>query len=124
MLLSFLKLRAIVNGVEIYPLLNTKPLVIQVAENNPRIVITDGYHITRPIKLIYKDMPVSCFKVACAINDLQLGVGFGVLCLLYLGGYFTGILIMKVFSFLPLIYLLMFYYLNRKDFLKLEPVIN
>lgn len=124
MLLSFLKLRAIVNGVEIYPLPDTKPVVIQVAENNPRIVITDGYHITRPIKLIYKDMPVSCFKVACAINDLQLGIGFGVLCLLYLGGYFTGILIMKVFSFLPLIYLLMFYYLNRKDFLKLEPVIN
>jgi hypothetical protein len=123
-LLSFLRLRAVVNGKEIYLLPNTKPVVIQVAENNPRLVITDGYHITRPVKLVYKDMNVSCFKVACAINDLQLGIGFGVLCVLYLGGYFTGWLVLKVFSFLPLVYLLLFYYLNRKDFIKLIPVVD
>jgi hypothetical protein len=123
-MLSFLKLRAVVNGKEIYPLLNTKPVVISVNENNPRIVITDGYHFTRPLKLIYNDIPVSCFNVVCAINDFQLGLGFAALSILYLGGYLTGILIMKIFSFLPLIYLLTFYYMNRKDFLKLVPVQN
>jgi hypothetical protein len=123
-LLSFLKIRAVVNGKQIYPLLNSKPVVIPVDENNPRIVVTDGFHITKPLKLVYKDLPVYCFKVTCTINDLQLYIGFGILAALYLAGMFTGIIVLKVLSFLPLIYLLAFYYLNRKDFLKLVPVIN
>lgn len=124
MLLSFLKIRAVVNGKHIYPLLSSKPVVIPVTENNPRLVVTDGFHITKPLKLVYKDLPVYCFKVTCTINDLQLYIGFGVLAALYLSGMFTGIIVLKVFSFLPLIYLLAFYYLNRKDFLKLVPVLN
>ena len=124
MLLSFLKIRAVVNGKQIYPLVDTKPVVIPVSENNPRIVVTDGYHITKPLKLVYKDLHIYCFKVSCAISDLQLYIGFGVLAALYLSGMFTGIIVLKVFSFLPLIYLLAFYYLNRKDFLRLVPVVN
>jgi hypothetical protein len=122
-LLSFLKIRAVVNGKEIYPLLNTKPVVIPVTENNPKIVVTDGYHITKPLKLVYQDMPICCFKVTCAISDLQLLIGFLLLAILYLTGMFTGIMPVKIISFLPLIYLLMFYYLNRKEFLKLVPVV-
>jgi hypothetical protein len=123
-LLSFLKIRAVVNGKEIYPLLNTRPVVIPVPENNPRIVVTDGYHITKPLKLVYSDIPVCCFKVACAISDRQLLAGFLVLAILYLTGMFTGIMPIKLFSFLPLVYLVMFYYLNRKEFLQLIPVVN
>ena len=123
-MLSFLKLRAIVNGKEIYPLTNTKPIVIPVDENNPRVVITDGYHFTKPLKLVYKELPVYCFKVVCAINDLQLLIGTLLLAGLYIGGLYSGMLIMKVFSFIPLIYLLMFYYMNRKDFIKLVPVLD
>ena len=124
MLLSFLKIRAVVNGKEIYPLLNTKPVVIPVRENNPKIVVTDGYHITKPLKLVYNDLHIYCFKVSCAISDRQLLVGFLVLCILYLTGMFTGIGPIKVISFLPLIYLITFYYLNRKDFIKLVPVLD
>jgi hypothetical protein len=122
--LSFLKLRAIVNGKEIYPLLNTKPVVIPVIENNPRIVITDGYHITTSLKLVYKEIPTYCFMVVCAITDRQLLAGFFILAGLYLSGLYTGLLILKFFSFLPLIYLLFFYYLNRKEFIRLVPVLN
>lgn len=124
MLLSFLKIRAVVNGKEIYPLPNTKPVVIPVPENNPKIVVTDGYHITKPLKLVYKDLSICCFRVTCAISDRQLLAGFLVLAILYLTGMYTGIRPIKVFSFLPLIYLVMFYYLNRKDFIKLVPVMN
>lgn len=124
MLLSFLKIKAVVNGREIYPLSNTKPVVIPVQANHPRIVITDGYHITTPLKLIYKELPVYCFKVTCAISDRQLLAGFLVLALFYLSGFYTGLLVLKVFSFLPLIYLLTFYYLNRKEFIRLVPVTN
>ena len=124
MLLSFLNIRAIVNGNEIYPLLNTKPVVIPVMENNPRIVITDGYHITRPLKLVYKDIPAYCFNVVCVVSDKQLLLGSIVLAGLYLSGLYTGILILKIFSFLPLVYLLLFYYLNREEFIRLVPVLN
>ncbi len=123
MLLSFLKIRAIVNGKEIYPLLTTAPVVIPVMENNPRIVITDGYHITRPLRLIFKDLHTYCFRVVCAISDRQLLVGFIVLAGSYLGGFYTGLFVLKVFSFLPVIYLLLFYYINRKEFIRLEPVL-
>jgi hypothetical protein len=123
-LLSFLKLRAVVNGKEIYPLPDSKPIIIPVQENNPRIVITDGFHITKPLKLVYRDLHTYCFKVVCAISDGQLAAGFILLAGLYLGGFYTGQLILKVFSFFPLVYLLLFYYMNRKDFLRLVPVLN
>ena len=93
MLLSFLKIRAIVNGREIYPLLNTRPVVIPVLENNPRIVITDGYHITPPLKLVYKEMHTYCFNVVCAISDRQLLTGAIILSLLYISGLYTGFLV-------------------------------
>lgn len=124
MLLSFLKIRAVVNGKEIYPLPDSKPVVIPVSENNPRIVVTDGYHFTTPLKLVYKDLPIYCFNVGCAISDKQLLVGFILLAVLYLSGLFTGFLILKVFSFLPIIYLVLFYYLNRREFIRLTPVVN
>ena len=123
-MLSFLKIRAIVNGRQIYPLSNTKPVVIPVSENNPKVVITDGYHFTRPMKLKYNELPVYCFNVVCAISDKQLLGVIGLLACLYLAGFFTGLLVLKVLSFLPLLYLVLFYYLNRKEFIKLVPVLN
>ncbi|MBK7560827.1 MAG: hypothetical protein IPP43_12445 [Chitinophagaceae bacterium] len=73
---------------------------------------------------MYNDLPVYCFKVVCAISDKQLVAGFLLLSGLYLSGFYTGILALKVFSFLPVIYLVLFYYLNRKEFLRLLPVLN
>lgn len=123
-LLSFLKLKAVVNGREIYPLPDSKPVVIPVSENNPRLVITDGYHITKPLKLVYHDLTIYCFKVVCAISDRQLLAGFLLLSALYLTGLFTGITAIKVVSFLPLLLLLLLYYGNRKAFIRLVPVVN
>ena len=123
-LLSFLKIRAIVNGREIYPLLNTKPVVIPVEKNHPKVVVTDGYHFTRPLKLVYKDMNIYCFKVSCGISDLQLLFGFIALMVFYVSGLYTGLLILKVASFIPLVYLLFYYYLNREQFIRLIPVVD
>jgi len=123
-LLSFLKVKAIVNGKEIYPLPDSKPVVIPVQANNPRLVITDGYHISRPLKMVYKELHTYCFQVTCAVSDRQLLGGFIGLAGMYLSGFYTGSFLLKVLSFLPLVYLLVFYYLNRKDFFKLIPVLN
>ena len=51
-------------------------------------------------------------------------IGFFVLATLYLSGLYTGLLVLKFLSFMPLIYLLLFYYLDRKGFIRLMPVVN
>jgi hypothetical protein len=101
-----------------------KPIVIPVQENNPRIVITDGYQFTVPLKLTFNDLNTYCFKVSCAINDWQLSGGFIFLVITYLVGLFTGILFLKIICFMPIVYLLLFYYLNRREFIRLIPVLN
>lgn len=123
-MLSFLKLKAIVNGSIIYPLPDSKPVFISVTDDKPRIVITDGFHISKPLTLVFEDADVAGFKVVCVLNDRQFGGGLIALIVFYLLGYLTGLLFFKIISFLPIIYLLMFYYLNRKDFFKLVPLIQ
>jgi hypothetical protein len=109
----------IVNNKEIYPLLSDKPVVIEVKENKPRIVVTDGFHFTRPVELIYKVPSYYRFKVACTIDDLQLLGGSFFLIFLYMLGFFTGFFILKLLSFLPVICFLAVYYLNRRSFIKI-----
>lgn len=121
-LLSFLKIRVIVNGKEIYPLLNDKPVVISVQENHPKIVVTDGYHHTKPLELVYHHLHTYYFKVICAIGDVQLAAGLLMLALLYLLGFYSGIFILKLISFFPILYFLFLYYINRKEFIQITPV--
>ena len=99
---------------------NTDPVIIEVKDNHPRIVVTDGFHFTRPIDLIYKQPSYYHFKVVCSIDDLQLlGNGF-VLIVFYLLGFFTGTLVLKLVSFLPILYLLFAYYIDRNSFIQIK----
>lgn len=121
-LLSFLRIRAIINGKEIYPLPDSRPVVVTVMENNPKVVITDGYHFTKPVELVYHHLNTYYFKVVCVIGDLQLLSGTLLLVVLYLLGFYSDVFILKLVSFLPLIYFLFFYYINRKEFIQITPV--
>jgi len=120
-MLSFLQLRVVVNNCEIYPLLNTEPVVIPVEKDYPKIVITDGFHFTKPVELVFKEPSYFNFNVVCAIDDLHLYTAFFFLIILYLLGFFTGILAIKVLSFVPIIWLLSHYYFNRKEFIRIKP---
>jgi cobalamin biosynthesis protein CobD/CbiB len=121
-LINFLKIRAVVNGKEIYSLPTNKPVIITVTENNPKVVITDGYHVAKPIELVYHHLHTYYFKVICVIDNMQLLAGFFLLIVLFLIGFFTGIFVIKMASFLPVFYFLFFYYVNRKEFLQITPV--
>jgi hypothetical protein len=120
-LLSFLKIRVIINGKEIYPLNNNKPILIPVNDDHTRIVVTDGFHFTKPLELVYHEPSYYNFNIACAINDLQLLGGFFLLVLFYLLGFATGFFWMKLVSFSPIIFFLFLYYLNRKEFIHISP---
>jgi hypothetical protein len=122
LLLNFLRVRVVVNGNEIYPLSVKRPVMITVMQNNPKLVVTDGYHITKPVELIYHHLDTYYFKVICAIDNMQLLAGSFLLALLYMIGLYSDILVIKAASFLPVLYFLFFYYVNRKDFLQITPV--
>lgn len=119
-MLRFLKLRAIINNKDIYPLLNRKRIIIPVEKSNFSIVITDGFHITRPLLLSYDQPGYFNFEVTCIVDDLALLGGAFILIVFYLLGLLTGFLILKLLSFLPVICFLFFYYIKRKDFLRLK----
>ncbi|HKB44112.1 MAG TPA: hypothetical protein VKC90_06975 [Chitinophagaceae bacterium] len=117
--MSFLKLRVIVNSKEIYPLPNDKPVIISVNDKNTKIVITDGFHFTKPLELVYQEPSYYNFRIVCAINDLQLLGGLFLLILFYLMGFATGFFWLKLASFGPIIYFLVLYYIYRKEFIQI-----
>ena len=121
-LLSFLKVRVVVNNKDIYPLPDNKPVVIPVEHNYPKIVATDGFHFTKPLELVYEEPSYYNFNVTCAIDDLQLMGGGFLLVLFYLLGFFTGLFLLKLLSFVPVGWFLFLYYINRKEFIRFTPV--
>ena len=121
-MLRFLSTRVIVNNKEIYPLLNEQPVVIPVEKDHPEIVVTDGFHFTKPLELVYDQPGYFNFELTCIVDDLKLLGGSFLLVILYLLGLFTGFLILKMLSFLPVIFFLFYYYFNKKKFLILQKV--
>jgi hypothetical protein len=120
-LLRFLKIRVIVNGTVIYPIENNKPVIVPLASEQSKIVVTDGFHFTKPLQVAYRHIHIYYVKVACAIDDDQLVIGFIILGLLYAAGLTSDLLILKVMSFIPLLYFLFVYYINRKSFIQITP---
>ena len=115
-----LNIRVIVNNKEIYPLLTEDPVIIEVHDNHPKIVVTDGFHYTKPIDLDYKQPSYYHFKVVCSIDDFQLLGNVFVLIVFYLLGFYTGSFALKLLSFLPIFYLLFAYYIDRKSFIQIK----
>ena len=121
-LLRFLKLRVVVNGQQIYPLVKNKPVVIDMPTNPTKLVITDGFHITTPINVTYSQKHARYFTIVCVIEDAQLVVGFLLIAVLYAMGFTSGIVFLQVLSFIPILYFLFIYYINRKEFIRICPL--
>lgn len=110
------------NGSEIYPVKHGEKVLITVDKNHPKVVVTDGYHFTKPLELVYHHLHVYYFKIVCIIDDVQLIAGTCLLSLLYLIGFVTGIFIIKLLSLFPILYFLFWYYINRKEFIQIQAV--
>jgi len=120
-LLSFLKIRVVVNNQLIYPLSGYEPVIIYLQQNDARLLATDGFHFSKTLKLHYpKEGTYFQLKVVCAIGDRELLTGAAMLVISYLLGFFTGLLLLKILSFAPILYFLFFYYVNRKDFIQVK----
>jgi hypothetical protein len=119
-LLSLFKIKVIVNGKNIYSLARNEKLEITVNENNPKVVVTDGFHYTKPLEVVYHHIHTYYFRVACIIDNRQLTAGIAMIFICYLLGFATGFILIKLFSFFPIAYFLFIYYINRKDFLQIH----
>ncbi|HEU4470136.1 MAG TPA: hypothetical protein VFR58_03555 [Flavisolibacter sp.] len=122
LLLRFLKLKVVVNGHYIYALAKNKPIVIDMPTNPARLVVTDGFHITKPLELAYSPRHTHFYRIACAIEDDQLLVGFLIIILVYAMGATSGMILLQLLSMVPIFYFLFIYYINRKEFIRIHPV--
>jgi hypothetical protein len=120
-LLKWLRITAVIDGQDIYQLDKKRSNLLEVHHNNPKLVISDGYHITKPLELVYHHLHTYYFKVECGINDYQLFYGVFIMAILFPIGYFTQLLAIQIASALPVLYFLYLYYINRKNFIVLRP---
>jgi hypothetical protein len=109
-----------VNGKDIYTLPPDKPVVISLSENNAKLVATDGYHITKPLELSYHLPHTYYLKVICAIDNNLLITGVALLIIFSLVGLISNIAFLQVLSFVPVLYFLFLYYINRREFIKIQ----
>jgi len=110
----------VLDGKDIYPLGNDQKLVIDIDHNNPVLVVTDGFHISRPLELVYHHLHTYYFRVECGVDDVQLACGFTISAMLLFLGFVTHWLVFPIVSSIPVIYVVAMYFLNRKDFLSLR----
>ena len=113
-----MKLKVIVNGTHIYGLEKAQPVIVPLLTNTAHIVVTDGFHITYPMEVSWRHHPVQHLSVACAIEDDHLIGGLFLLLLFYAAAITSGVLFLKIMSFVPIAAFLFLYYFRRKSFLR------
>ncbi|MCR6721561.1 MAG: hypothetical protein NVV59_15045 [Chitinophagaceae bacterium] len=121
-ILSFLKVRVVVNNKEIYPLPWNTPVLVAVEEDHPQIVLTDGFHFSRPRRLDFGGPGYFNFEVETPLSDWRLFKGGVVLSFLYIWASLSNFLLLKIVSFIPIIVALVQYYLYRRSFLRLRQI--
>jgi hypothetical protein len=108
--------------MNIYSLRQNKPVVVHLPENPSKVVVTDGFHITPPVKISHLKKERHYYIVACAIeNDALIGCGIFML-LLFSMGASSDTLLLEILSLFPIAYILYLYYINRKEFIKIRPI--
>jgi hypothetical protein len=119
-LINFFNIRVIVDGKDIYNLVPDKPAIISVPKKHAQLVVTDGFHITKPLELLYHRPHTYYLKVVCAIDNNLLITGVVLLVLFSVVGVLSNVFILRVLSVLPILYFLLLYYVKRKEFIRIK----
>lgn len=119
LLINFLNIRVIVNGRDIYTLPPDKPVIISLTQKQAKLVVTDGFHITKPLELSYHLPHTYYVKVVCAIDNNLLITGVVLLVLFSLVGLVSDVPFLRFLSFIPILYFLFLYYIKRKEFIRI-----
>jgi hypothetical protein len=120
-LLNLLRVRIIIDGTAIYPLQKNKPVVIPLASNPSHVVVTDGFHCSKPLEVAFHHLPVYYFKISCAVDNNRLAAGIILSLLFFLAGFSSGILFLVLLSFAPFIFFLYRFYIKKQEFIQMKP---
>ena len=115
-------MRIVVNGNQIYQLDKEQSVVIPLENNRPQLVVTDGFHYTHSLEVACQRITTYYLKIVCALDDNLIAAGMVLMALFYIVGLVSGILLLQALSFLPIIYFLYYYYINREEFIKVKLV--
>ena len=121
LLLRFLRVRIVVNGTVIYSLVNNKPIEVSIPTNPSKIVVTDGFHITKPIEISCTHRKTNFFQIVCGIDNDQLIIGAIICLLVYTMGATSGMWLLQLIAFSPIFYFLFLYYIKKKEFIQIKP---
>ncbi|HEX2533094.1 MAG TPA: hypothetical protein VHK69_05135 [Chitinophagaceae bacterium] len=121
-MLRLLKVRLIVDGKAIYMLPRKRPIVIDLDGHQSRLVVTNGFHCTQELQLPEYPAASGYFLVTCTLSNNLLAACGLLLGVFYLVGLLSDILLVRLLSFLPLLYFLYHFYLNRKCFLVIRAI--
>jgi len=121
-LLNLLRVRLIVDGSAIYQLEKNKTVVIPLPTNHSKIVVTDGFHYSQPLEVVYHHIPVYYFKISCAVDNNKLLAGGVVTVLLFFAGLTSDIIWIMLLSLAPILFFLYQFYIRKKEFILIKPV--
>jgi len=119
-LINFLNIRVIVNGKDIYTLVAQNPVLISLDKNNAKLVATDGFHYTKTLDLAFPFPQTYQLKVECAIDNNLLITGIVLLVIFALVGLVSDLVVLRLLSFVPILYFLFLYYIHRREFLQIK----
>lgn len=120
LLINFLNIRVIINGKDIYTLIPKKPVLISLDQTKVKLVATDGFHYTRTLELSYPFPQTYHVKIGCAIDNNLLITGVVLLVIFALVGLVSDLALLRLLSFVPILYFLFLYYINRKEFIQIK----
>ena len=87
-----------------------------------QIVVTDGFHYTAPYEVVCTRQGFQQISIGCLIEDEQLLAGLVLLILFYAASLTSGLLALKIMSFLPTLVFVYLFYIRRNSFLKIKYV--
>ena len=85
-------------------------------------MVTDGFHITRPLEVTYLYRDTYHFQIVCGIQNDQLIIGAIIGALVYMMGVTSGMIFLQILSIAPIIYFLFLYYIKRGEFIQIRAV--
>jgi hypothetical protein len=84
-------------------------------------VVTDGYHCSQPLEVVYHHIHVYYFRISCAVDNNKLAAGGIITALLFLAGFTSNTAFIIILSFIPIIAFIYFYYIKKEKFIQIKP---
>jgi hypothetical protein len=120
LILRLLKVRIVVDGKDIYYFEKGKPALLQLYHPNCSIIITDGFHYSKPFHINFQNKDHYRLRISSILDNGRLSFIIMLTAILFLLAFLNELSWIKFLSFIPVIVFLYFYYINRKNFFLLE----